>query len=73
MSDSTASIYDSSFSHLPGAGSQVLLGRYNLCSSKLCKGVGGSYARPLMDFFQGKCSFSFSLPKNVLVSSLTLL
>lgn len=68
MLDSVAPMYDLSASLLPGAGSQVLFGRYNLCSL-MFKDGGGLSVLSLRE----KCSFNVSLQKNALdlVSSLT--
>lgn len=73
MSDSTASIYDSKAPHLPGAGSQLLLGLYSLWFSRSCKEVWALSPTSELESFLEKCSFSLSLRKNALVSSLTAL
>lgn len=73
MSDSTASIYDSKAPHLPGAGSQLLLGLYSLWFSRSCKEVWALSPKSELESFLEKCSFSLSLRKNALVSSLTAL
>ena len=73
MSDSTASMYDSKAPHLPGVGSQLLLGLQSLYFSKSCScGLEKSCkSSPESGCFLEKCSVSRSLRKNSRVSSLT--